>query len=256
MPTGIQAEPSGGHIMFRRIFIVAAALTLLLSGCAWPQLRAIRGNGNLASRDYPITGFTEVEAHNAFDVTVKQGEPFQVRVTTDDNLFPYLVVEKVGDRLIVRYDNREFNNFRATREEATITMPDLTGLRGSGATHFRLPDFKTQNAVDANLSGASQLSGALDAPWLQLEASGASRGVLSGAIPHVQLTLSGASQFDLGQLTTDAASARLSGGSSATVNPAQALDYHLSGASTLRYYGNPSIGEQEESGGSKALQLP
>jgi hypothetical protein len=242
--------------MFRRIFIVAAALTLLLSGCAWPQLRAIRGNGNLASRDYPITDFTEVEAHNAFDVTVKQGEPFQVHVTTDDNLFPHLVVEKVGDRLVIRYDNRQFSNFMATRQEAAITMPDLTGLRASGATHIRLPDFKTQSAVDANLSGASQLSGALDAPRLQLEASGASNGTLSGAIPDVRLTLSGASQFDLGKLATDTAFARLSGASSATVNPTQALDYHLSGASTLRYYGDPSIGEREESGGSRVLPLP
>jgi hypothetical protein len=242
--------------MSKRILLAIFAVTALLAGCTFPRLSGVMGSGRPVTRDYPITDFSRVEVQNAFDATIRQGDEFKVSVTVDDNLLDYLVVDKVGDTLVIRFDNRNAVSFRSNNQAAAITLPKLEGVKASGASAVRLMDVTSDGRFDAELSGASRLTGVLDAPELRLEESGASNALLNGTVPKVDLALSGASTSDLSHVLAQALSARVSGASSATVNASESLDFDLSGASTLRYLGEPSISLQNVSGGSRAVALP
>jgi hypothetical protein len=62
---------------------------------------------------------------------------------------------------------------------------------------------------------------------------------------------SGASEVDLGDFMTENVDINLSGASDGIVNLTGTLNADLSGASELRYYGNPTMGDIDTSGVSK-----
>lgn len=242
--------------MLKQISVLSGLALLLLSGCALPRFNVVRGSGVTTTRNYPITGFTQVEVNSAFEATIRQGDTYAVQVTIDDNLLPYLVVEKVGDWLVIRYDTRQLTTFSSMRSEVAITLPALTGIKASGASQIRLMEMKTSGPLRITLSGASRVTGDASVDSVMVDASGASSLMLSGVVTSIDAELSGASSSDLSTLSANAANVRLSGASSATVNASKSLSYHVSGGSTLRYMGKPELGTQDVSGGSRAVALP
>jgi hypothetical protein len=80
--------------------------------------------------------------------------------------------------------------------------------------------------------------------------SGASRISLEGSGADLDVNASGASVVELGNFLCNDADIDLSGASRATVNASDTLSVTLSGASTLYYYGTPTLGSLTVSGGS------
>jgi hypothetical protein len=101
-----------------------------------------------------------------------------------------------------------------------------------------------------DLSGASscQLTG--DAELLEVSLSGASRATIAGGTRQLKAECSGASQLDAMELSAEKASVELSGASTGQVNVSQELAADASGASTLRYAGEPSSLDKRSSGAS------
>ena len=82
------------------------------------------------------------------------------------------------------------------------------------------------------------------------------RALLVDRDTEVVIEGSGASSLDLADFTVDTAEVRLSGASEATVNALERIDpVDVSGASRLRYLGDPSLGEVSTSGGSSVDKL-
>ena len=73
---------------------------------------------------------------------------------------------------------------------------------------------------------------------------------LDGSAQHTMADASGASHLKLADFQINDADIALSGASDATINAAGTLDIDLSGASSLRYRGQPSLGRLDISGGS------
>ena len=85
--------------------------------------------------------------------------------------------------------------------------------------------------------------------------SGASELTLSGRVGTVSATASGASRLALEQQQVDALEVGLSGASNAEVWGRRTLSATLSGASSLRYRGSPTLTRQEISGGSSITRV-
>jgi hypothetical protein len=94
------------------------------------------------------------------------------------------------------------------------------------------------------------LSGDIEAGDATFDASGASRVTLNGSARNVTVEGSGASHIDLSDFAVADAGVKLSGASTATVNPSGTLDVDASGASDVYYLGNPRMGNVETSGAS------
>ena len=104
--------------------------------------------------------------------------------------------------------------------------------------------------VDLGASGASQITGDLSAADVNIDLSGASSVQLEGSGDDAVIKASGASSAKLAGFEVNNVDVNLSGASSGTINMDGRLDADLSGASSLSYIGEPTMGNINTSGAS------
>jgi hypothetical protein len=227
--------------------LVTVLLVGLGVGCT-PPFTTITGSGDVVTRDEEISGFDKVDVGHAFEADISQGESFSVIVRIDDNLLDELVLEKRGSTLKIGIKPGVL--IRNATLEAEVTMPELVGLDLSGASHGTVTGFESTDYLDVDVSGASHLRGDIEAGDARFNASGASEVSLSGSGWDVTVDASGASTIDLSDFPVADARVDASGASKVTVDASGTLDAEASGASHVRYLGNPRLGRIDTSGAS------
>ncbi len=249
------------------IILVAILATVLLPGCAAVSL------GKIVSEEKDFSDFTNVEVEGAFYVKIVQSASFKTTVSSNENFFDYIVVSREGDTLRIYLNPRHaFTDFTpgAKTLKAAITLPALRGLRLSGATNATITGFKSSEnfSLDVSgassldmrdievgnakfeISGASKITGDMKAVATEFEISGASKVELKGSANNIVLNISGASNAKLADFILNDANVKLSGASEATLNLKEKLDCVLSAASTLYFFGNPTVGNVQVTGAS------
>jgi hypothetical protein len=253
----------------RRVaIIIVLAIVAVLSTIAIACNGIISGSGKLETKEMSYTDFTGLEVGSAFEVDITRADSYQVEITVDDNLLNYLDIHQSGK--ILRIGLKQPYVYPRTTQRATVTMPALTELELSGASKGRLTGFNSANPVEFRVSGASSLriadfkagetefdvsgasrvSGNVQVTDGKFDVSGASNIELEGSAEDISIDVSGASRANLDDFTVANADVELSGASSATVNSSGKLDATVSGASTLYYLGNPTLGRIEVTGAS------
>lgn len=250
--------------------LVAVGSIALVAACTPFERTVIRGSGEVVTQDHALSGFDRVEAGRTLDLLVRPAEAFAVSLTADDDFLGYVTVEQRGDTLKLDVDDDV--ELRGTHR-VEITMPSLRHLELHGAASADVAGFGADGSMEFDLSGASDLlctdigaeavtlglSGASDlsctdlrAARLEARLSGASDLELDGSATSGRIRASGASEADLEGLALTDADVRLSGASHAAVTVGGRLEADLSGASELRYAGDPELGTMKTSGGSSA----
>jgi RNA polymerase sigma factor (sigma-70 family) len=213
--------------------------------------KKIVGSGKLETKMFDVADFSAVSATSAFTVELTKGDKYGVSVTADDNLFEVIKVEKKDTALhVFMTDNTAIETKNPMR--VVIAMPALKSVEMSGACNCTLKGFDVKGEFVAKLNGASSISGSIKAESVKLQLSGASKVQLEGSAKNGTVRCSGASSVKLKDFSLDSANVQLSGASHAVVNCKSMLDYEVSGASNLKYLGDPKIGKKETSGVSSA----
>jgi hypothetical protein len=232
-------------IVIAIVAVVAIVSTVLvLRGCPGVLI----GSGNLETEAYTFTDFTEVEIGSAFEFEIQQSNSYSINITADDNVMDYVQVSKDGQTLKIRL--RRFLSLGPVTLRASVTMPQLSGLTVSGASRGTVSDFSSTEDLDITVSGASEVTGDITAGDVDFDISGASTIQLEGSANDVVADVSGASDFNLDAFTVHNADVDFSGASEGTINLDGRLDADLSGASTLWYIGEPTMGTIDISGAS------
>lgn len=230
-------------------FMTVVLTLALVAGCvAIPSLTTLTGSGRAVTKTYDFTGFTAVAAGNAFSVEVVQSEAYSVVVSVDDNLVDYLDVTKTGDTL--RIYLKPNLSIRNTTLKATVSLPELTGLDASGATRMLVSGFSSEQRLDVQASGASTVKGDIQADAATMDISGASTVDLEGRAAGLRLKVSGASTARLDRFVVGDVDVDASGASHAMVNVSGKLSGEASGASSVRYTGDPTSVQVDTSGAS------
>ena len=231
--------------MKRAIFLTTClALLASFSAC----------NFNYIDRDpyeeviqtYALTGFDQLSMGSAFNITVRQGSTYRIEVRGSRNDVNDLDLYTRNGKLYARY--RTSSKQRYTTY-FTITMPTISGVDFSGATRSSISGFGGLRSFEAILSGASRSDIDLDANSVRVDLSGASEATFFGSGNVLEGDLSGASSLYAFDYPVNEAILDVSGASRARVDVARNLDVSASGASNVRYQGNPSV-RQNVSGGS------
>ena len=166
--------------MKNKLFLIflAALITVSLSGCI---IRGgIRGNGNVVSRERPVTGFSGLTINGAANINVYTSESYKVIVTTDSNIQDIVETKILGDSLQI--GQKPNTNFNPTKFVIDIYMPEIKNISVNGAGDIKVAEGKT-SALEITLNGA----GKIDAQNYEVQ--------------NVDITLSGA-----GEVTAWAAS--------------------------------------------------
>jgi hypothetical protein len=231
---------------------MAVALSFAALACTGsiPSAPGITGSGTLTTIQSDLVDFDQLVVGFAFEATIRQGEAYSVVLTVDDNLADFVQVTKRGQTLEIGLDPDRAMNVRNATLRAEVTMPALTAVEASGASHLVFSGFAARDDLSATATGASSIRGEVLAGKATLEASGGSQITLQGEATDLVLDLSGASTADLEGFPADNIDATLGGASHAVVYASEHLDVEASGASRLTYVGTPTLGRVQTSGAS------
>ena len=229
------------------IVIIVVAVIVAVVGAAVVYFWLLPGN--LETEEMDFTDFTAVEVGWAFEVSITQSSSYSVIITADEKIFDQIEVTQNESKLIIGLDSSVIADglFR----KAEITMPQLDELGLSGATRGTVKGFTTSYQFILSLSGASSLQMTnMNLGDTDIEVSGASTLSATGTANDLVSLVSGASNMDLGEFPVNDADVNINGASQATINLEGRLDAEVSGASSLQYLGDPTMGDINTSGGS------
>ena len=204
-----------GEALFsmRKILIVLlAGCVALVVGCHLP---GIRGNGHIKTEDRTVSAFVNLDAGGAFEIEWQNGSP-ALRITTDENLLPYVENNVSGDTLHLRTREHVWPTHGI---KVVISSPTRAGGKIRGAVKLTV----------------KQLSGAIFA----LESKGASEVVLDGSIDQLLVDMTGASQLSAAGLQVKTAEISTTGAGDADVAVSDSLKVVITGAGKVTYSGNP-----------------
>lgn len=131
-----------------------------------------------------------------------------------------------------------------------VTFSNLEKVEISGASSLKNEGTLTLGDFEVKTSGASDVLLGLKAQTFILKTSGASDVKLNGAAQEFIVESSGASNVKAKDFEAEFAKVRVSGASDVHVNAKQELSGDVSGASDVKVYGNPSVNNLRQSGGS------
>ena len=197
--------------------------------------------------------FTEVEAHGAIRLVVRQGSSYKAEAAGRPEDLDNMRLSIEGDRLIVRPRGSsgllsafDFSNHPVL---VTVTLPRLQHLELSGACIADVSGFQDEN-LRFEASGASLAHLDVHVPRLELQLSSASQATLSGSADELMVDGSSASQVEGLNLRARRVELDLSSASQAKVYAADELKADLSSGSVARYAGHPKNVQKDLSSGS------
>ncbi len=228
----------------KRFIVLSVLLIAGLASCRYFSGKRIRGNGNVISQQREHSGFTAVDVSSAIHLYVKQDSVFWVKVETDDNLQEYIRIRTDNGTL---YNKQEDNtNLDATGKISVyVSAPAFQHLEASGACEIHGENIiSSDKTITLQVTGASGAELHLKSPAISAEMTGASKLRLSGQTKDLSIDGTGASHARCFDLLSENATVDLSGASDAEVFASVKLDVDASGASGIKYKGEPVVSQR------------
>ena len=220
IPHFVESKTQFRRIIPKKIFymrqiliILLAASVALLGACHLP---GVRGNGQIKTEERQVGAFANLDAGGAFEIEWQNGSP-ALRITTDENLLPYIENDISGDTLNLRTREHVWPTHGV---KVVISSPTRAGARIRGAVKLT----------------AKQLSG----PTFAFESKGASEISLDGKIEQLFVDMTGASQLSADGLQTKTAEISTTGAGDAEIAVTDKLKVIITGAGKVSYSGNPA----------------
>jgi hypothetical protein len=203
-------------------------LIVLLVGCgvvvAGCHLPGVRGNGQIKTEERQVGAFANLDAGGAFEIEWESGSP-ALRITTDENLLPYIENNISDDTLHLRTRDHIWPTHGI---KIVISSPTRTGGRIRGAVKLTV----------------KQLSGSTFA----LESKGASEVTLAGNVDRLLVDMTGASQLAAAGLQAKTAEISTTGAGDSEVAVTDTLNVAITGAGKVTYSGNPTTIKKQITG--------
>jgi hypothetical protein len=203
------------------------------------------------TREIPVTAFDTLDVSGAFKVLVTRGEVPRVVLRGTPRQVNGLRVRQTGPALVL--SSRDWLTWWQGTALITVTMPALRLLDASGVGQVRVEGFEAFAHTTLDVSGAADVTFTGRGERLSVEVAGAARLTLQGEAERLDADLSGACSLSAFSFPAPDVSLELSGVCSAQVRALTRLRADLSGASSLRYRGQPLV-EIQTTGASSVTQ--
>lgn len=232
------------------IALIVLGVILIVVGAVFAFVFLYWSAGPQITREYTNTNFTAIDVGSAFQVDIKRADAFSIKIAAGERVFDNIQVTQTEETLKIEIIPG-LSIFGIFDAKAEISMPVVDDLELSGATRTTMEGFTTDSQFVAKISGASSLDMTnVQFADLTVELSGASRLTAQGTGGDLTCDVSGASNLEFENFQINNANVDLSGASHAVINPTGTLNADVSGASTLQYVGNPTLGTINTSGAS------
>lgn len=223
-------------------------------------------------KNLEISRFSNLSVSGNIDVFFSQSNKTELNILSDNKDDINDIIIEIKDNTLFISDNRNVRktsffsflfNIKTEKSKSAnhpvvieISSPELRLLKSSGAVNFRMLNAFNQENFEIHTSGACNIYILnILSEKIVINSSGASDVNISGETKTLQVRSSGASDIKAKDLFTLEANVNASGACNISVNVEHSLNVSLSGASSLKYIGNPANLRQSTSGASKIVKL-
>lgn len=149
---------------------------------AQSRISRIKGSGNIISKSIPaITGYDAIKASRSVSVVMTDTEGDQITIKADDNVMPYVLVEKEGNSLIVGID-KNITSLNSVHVEVTLPKnSNLNELKAASAATININTTIESRSLSMDASSAAKINiSKADVDFCDVDATSAAK--VSGAI--------------------------------------------------------------------------
>lgn len=238
----------------KKIFFALLGLVAFVScNYAQPETKTLVNDANAEKRN--VATFTGIEVSNAITLYLSQGNEDAIAVScssVDDNR---KVKTEVKNGILKIYVGNSGWGWGNTKAKAYVSAKNLESLTISGASTCKISETLQAKKMKLLVSGASSLKGNIRVEDIKIEASGASSINIAGTATNANIEASGASSIKCLNFETNICNAEASGASNIAIAVKQKLEAEASGASSIKYKGNATIVNANETGASSIKKV-
>lgn len=217
--------------MSRQTFLLGIGL-LALTGCLINSYGpSIQGSGTKATDIRKISDFRELSGIGIGNYQITSGAPASLKITTDDNLIPYVesIVDVKEEQLLLGIKKGNYN-FTIT-PECEMTTKELSSIK-----------LKGRLSLDAKQ---------INTPQFTVKIEGQNQVVLAGTVEELTVRIDGQSTFQAADLKCKKVKIICNGMCTATVHGSEAVEVEANGMCTVDVLGKPAKKEFKTQGMSK-----
>ncbi len=230
--------------------VFAGISLLLLSSC---RLNCVKGSGKEASATRKVGDFTRLDISGSYKIILKQDSTLGISLTGDDNLLELVKTEVSGDELKISTGSK---NICANRDMfIVIGVRNLEQIKASGAIDINSNGKIVAKNFKFDLSGATKINMDLDAAAVTTEGSGVTEVTLRGQATSHRIDLSGGGKIHAFDFIVGNYDIETSGASDCDINVLHELSVNSSGASDIKYKGNPTTINNKKAGISSITKV-
>ncbi len=194
-------------------------LCLLLTACTLFNTDII-GSGNVIEKSFSLNEYNSISLEGGYYLTTSTNlSGNELKIKTDDNLFSYLEISCVDNKIKIKY--KDGYNLRPTKVIEILISTNVSNIDLSGSLSI----------YDTNINKNSY----------KISSSGSISGYISGKCNNFYLDSSGSVYLNAQNLTNTEASLNVSGSIDTSIRVINRLNINISGSGYIKYFGNPVI---------------
>jgi hypothetical protein len=200
----------------------------------------VEGNNKIVTenRSSKIGSFSQIESNGAFDVYIEQSDSYEVKVEGDENILPYILTNKHGDKLVIETESEKcYSNKDAIKVYIKTKQLSYAKLNSSGIIECRK---LKSDKLELVLSGSGDIN-FYNISIIELNATSDGSGKLllaSGSATKSILVNNGSGNLDSKGLIQQTADATINGSGYIKVYFTKSLNAKIYGSGNIYYVGN------------------
>ncbi|HEU4901590.1 MAG TPA: head GIN domain-containing protein [Flavisolibacter sp.] len=211
--------------MSKILFLAAFAMVATASVKAQKSSReTIKGNGNLVTRDVPVSPFDALKASGVYELKLSQGDKEAVKIEADENLQQYFNVHNEGNTLVIDMKGlKNLNMKNKSKLRVYVSFKKLQSLDLSTVGSVNAEKELSFSDLQIKNASVGKVDLALSANTLKFDNTSVGEVKLAGKAQNAVFTNHGVGNLDAGSFVVQTMNIENNGVGGATVNAEKEL---------------------------------
>ncbi len=227
-----------------RKFLLVAATGLALSQASVAQQKqeTLEGNGNLVTREIPVSSFETLKASGVYELRLSQGSKETVKIEADENLQELFQVRNEGNTLVIDTKKMENKNLRSKNKmRVYVTFKKIKELELHTVGNVASEDQLSFDDLNVKNKSVGNVNLKLTARSIDLNNTSVGSVKLSGRAENAVVKNSGVGALEAGSFVVQTLNIENTGIGSAEVNAEKDLKVKDSFMGKVKNKGNAPV---------------
>jgi len=231
------------------IFILSLALSFCTVLASYAQ--SVKGNKNIVTQERKVSQFSALEVYGMGDIVIKQGAAESVKVTTDENIQPYIETVNAGSVLVIRTkfpEDMKGGQLKSSGLTIEITVKDIQQLTLDAVGEVKIPEELKLSTLNSKITRTGNLYLNFACKTLNLKADATGNISMKGSADNADIEIERAGNLQAFEFAAKKLNATMNAIGNAELNAEQELSIDATAIGNLSYKGTASVKKMKTSG--------